>query len=60
MKRKTTDIKKNKKKRQKKKKKKDIKKKKKRVQELGREPRSLELIGHRRNHYATDTNANPQ
>ena len=26
----------------------------------GRQPTSLELIGHRRNHYATDTDANYQ
>ena len=41
-----------------KKKKKNIKKKKKKIQLLGREPTSLGLIGHRRNHYATETNAN--
>ena len=33
---------------------------KKKMQLLGREPTSLVLIGHRRNHYATHTHANSQ
>ena len=34
--------------------------KKKKIQTLGREPTSLRLVGHRRNHYATVTDANSQ
>ena len=37
---------------------KTLKKKKKKMQLPGREHTSLGLIGHRRNHYATDTEAN--